>query len=176
MAAAAFSAAENQSSKCCGTKLTSFHENRGNNEAHSLCTEMPKGFSPKKGKILPSACHYSPSPTPLPPTTATKMKTLCRRVMRCLEGVFRLDQEQTNENKNPTKATIEKHSLLVEIYVSPWVRVCVHVFILDAGERAADLGRINFVTGRRKWIRDSDQGCTPRFLLKGGSKNCRRYL
>lgn len=50
---------------------------------------MPKGFSPKKGKILPSACHYSP------PTT-TKMKTLCR-VMRCLEGVFRLDQEQTKK-------------------------------------------------------------------------------
>lgn len=130
---------------------------------------MPKGFSPKKGKILPSACHYSPWNAMPPPTTTTKIKTLCPCDARCLEGVFRLDQELTKKNHLHRPRLLQSKNTRVEIYVYLcWVRVCAHVFILDAGEddqRTEELARINFVTGLRKWIRDSDQGCTPRFPL-----------
>lgn len=71
------------------------------------------------------------------------------RVMRCLEGVFRLDQERTKTTKKPRpRLQSKKKNTRVEIVrISFWCAFVFMFFILDAGGRMLSEGS-DFVTGR----------------------------
>lgn len=105
----------------CGTKLTSFSALAAT-KWDSACRKAPK-----KGKILPLACHYCC------PTTVTEK----RSTAQSMSGGGVPIRSGKKGHKNPSKEAIEMYTRFTtnaEMHIF-WVRVCVHVFYPWNGRR-----------------------------------------
>lgn len=126
----------------CGTKLTSFSALAAT-KWDSACRKAPK-----KGKILPLACHYCC------PTMVTEKRSAAQSMSGGGVPIRSGKKATKTRPRKQSKCTLASPPMLKCISFG-----CAFVFMFFI------LGTVEGLDAR-KWIRDSDQRCTPRFLCR----------